>query len=42
MLKRRRVCTGLASNAPVMDLDQQNVWEIPFWKKDTLRKNAGN
>ena len=41
-LKRRRMSTGLASNAPLMDLDQQNVWKKSFWKKDTLIKDAGN
>ena len=25
-----------------MDLDQQNKWEKPFWKKDTLSKDVGN
>ena len=36
------VPTGLMSDAPLMNLDQQNLWEKPFWKKDTLSKDAGN
>ena len=39
-LKRRHVFTGLMSNATLMDLDQQNVWEKPFWKKDTLKAQS--
>ena len=30
------------SDVPLMDLDQQNVWEKQFSTEDTLSKDAGN
>ena len=32
----------LAPNVSLMDLEQQNLWEKAFWKKDTLSKDAGH